>query len=45
MVKVSRSLKQLAIKVKMQGEALSKKLGRDPTIEEIAEELGVEKKM
>lgn len=43
MVKVSRSLKQLAIKVKMQGEALSKKLGRDPTIEEIAEELGVEK--
>ena len=27
----------------MQGEALSKKLGRDPTIEEIAEELGVEK--
>ena len=40
MVKVSRSLKQLAIKVKMQGEALSKKLGRDPTIEE---ELGVEK--
>ena len=43
MVKVSRSLKQLAIKVKMQGEALSKKLGRDPTIEEITEELGVEK--
>lgn len=43
MVKVSRSLKQLAIKVKMQGEALSKKLGRDPTIEEIAEKLGVEK--
>ena len=42
MVKVSRSLKQLAIKVKMQGEALSKKLGRDPTIEEIAEKLGVE---
>ena len=33
MVKVSRSLKQLAIKVKMQGEMLSKKLGRDPTIE------------
>ena len=43
MVKVSRSLKQLAIKVKMQGEMLSKKLGRDPTIEELAEAIGVEK--
>ena len=43
MVKVSRSLKQLAIKVKMQGEMLSKKLGRDPTIEELAESIGVEK--
>ncbi len=43
MVKVSRSLKQLAIKIKVQGEELSKKLGRDPTIEEIAEELNVEK--
>ena len=44
MVKVSRSLKQLAIKVKMQGEMLSKKLGRDPTIEELAEAIknGVE---
>ena len=41
MVKVS--LKQLAIKVKMQGEMLSKKLGRDPTIEELAEAIGVEK--
>ena len=41
MVKVSRSLKQLAIKVKMQGEMLSKKLGRDPTIEELAEAIGV----
>ena len=43
MVKVSRSLKQLAINVKMQGEMLSKKLGRDPTIEELAEAIGVEK--
>ena len=43
MVKVSRSLKQLAIKIKVQGEEFSKKLGRDPTIEEIAEELNVEK--
>ena len=37
------SIKQLAIKVKMQGEMLSKKLGRDPTIEELAEAIGVEK--
>ena len=43
MVKVSRSLKQLMVKVKVQGEALSKKLGREPTIEEIAAEIGVEK--
>ena len=43
MVKVSRSLKQLAIKAKSQGEILTKKLGREPTVEEIAETLGVEK--
>lgn len=43
MVKVSRSLKQLAIKAKTQGEFLTKKLGREPTIEEIAKELDVEK--
>lgn len=43
MVKVSRSLKQLAVKIKMQGEMLSKKFGREPTIEELAQEIGVEK--
>ncbi len=43
MVKVSRSLKQLAIKAKAQSETLTKKLGREPTIEEIATELEVEK--
>ena len=43
MVKVSRSLKQLAVKIRVQSEILSKKLGRDPTIEEIAEALNVEK--
>lgn len=43
MVKVSRSLKQLAVKIKMQGEMLSKKLGREPTIEELAQQIGVEK--
>ena len=43
MVKVSRSLKQLAIKAKSQSEILTKKLGREPTVEEIASELDVEK--
>ena len=43
MVKVSRSLKQLAIKAKLQTELLTKKFGREPTIEEIAKELDVEK--
>lgn len=43
MVKVSRSLKQIAIKAKSQSEILTKKLGREPSIEEIAKELDVEK--
>lgn len=43
MVKVSRSLKQLAIKAKAQSEVLTKKFGREPSIEEVAKELDVEK--
>lgn len=43
MVKVSRSLKQTAIKAKSQTEILTKKLGREPTIDEIAHELDIEK--
>ena len=43
MVKVSRSLKQIAIKAKSVSEILSKKLGREPSIDEIAKELNVEK--
>ena len=43
MVKVSRSLKQIAIKAKTQTEILTKKLGREPSIEELAHELDVEK--
>ena len=43
MVKVSRSLKQIAIKAKTQTEVLTKKLGREPSIEELAHELDVEK--
>lgn len=40
-VKVSRSLKELANKVRKKKDELSKKLGRLPTIGEVAEELGI----
>ncbi|CEP91620.1 RNA polymerase sigma-F factor [[Clostridium] sordellii] len=43
MIKVSRSLKQIAIKAKMKTEILTKKLGREPTIEELSKEVGVDK--
>ena len=43
MVKVSRSLKQLGVKAKAQTEILTKRLGREPTVEEIAKELDVSK--
>ena len=43
MIKVSRSLKQVAIKAKTQTEVLTKKLGREPTIEELAKAVGVDK--
>lgn len=43
MVKVSRSLKQIAIKSKTASEILMKKLGREPSIEEISKEIGVDK--
>ena len=43
MIKVSRSLKQIAVKAKVEGESLSKKLGREPTIDELSNALGVEK--
>ncbi|WP_331722104.1 RNA polymerase sporulation sigma factor SigF [Alkalithermobacter thermoalcaliphilus] len=42
-IKVSRSLKQINSKVKAQSEILSKKLGREPTIQEISDVLGVSK--
>ena len=45
MVKVSRSLKQIAIKAKTTSELLSKKLGREPSNEEIAVEINVEKEI
>lgn len=43
MIKVSRSLKQIAVKAKTEGETLSKKLGREPTIDELSKAIGVEK--
>lgn len=42
-IKVSRSLKQTATKVKITKEALFKKLGRDPTIQEISKEIKIPK--
>lgn len=41
-VKVSRSLKELSVKAVRERERLGIKLGRDPTISELAEALGVE---
>ncbi|MBU5307297.1 RNA polymerase sporulation sigma factor SigF [Clostridioides mangenotii] len=43
MIKVSRSLKQIAVKAKMQSELMTKKLGREPSVEELAQNLDVEK--
>lgn len=43
MLKVSRSLKELAYKSVQAGERLNTRLGREPTLEEISDELGVEK--
>ena len=42
MLKVSRSLKEIAYKAYQAKEALTEKLGREPLLEEIAEETGVE---
>ncbi|MCG8542469.1 MAG: RNA polymerase sporulation sigma factor SigF [Clostridia bacterium] len=42
-IKVSRSLKQTATKIKITKESLSKKFGREPTIQEIADELKLDK--
>ena len=43
MIKVSRSLKELAYKAYVCQEKLQEKWGRDPTITELAEHLGVER--
>lgn len=41
-VKVSRSLKELSLKVTRQREQFSKRCGREPTVSELAEEMKVE---
>ena len=43
MVKVSRSIKELAILARRKTEEFQKKQGRDPTIEELASAVGVER--
>lgn len=41
MIKVSRSLKEIAYKAKTAKEMMNNRLGREPTIDELAEELGI----
>lgn len=43
MIKVSRSLKEMGMKAKIARESLTCSLGREPTVEEIAREMGVSK--
>jgi RNA polymerase sporulation-specific sigma factor len=43
MIKVSRTLKETAIKVKMARELLNSKLGREPTLDEISQETSIER--
>ena len=43
MIKVSRSLKELSYKAQMLREQMQERLQRDPTLEELAQELNVEK--
>ena len=43
MIKVSRSLKETAMKAGLAREMLEKKYGREPTLEEISEETGIGK--
>jgi len=41
-IKVSRSLKELSVKAKNLTDKMSKEMGREPTVSELAKELGVE---
>lgn len=42
-VKISRSLKELAFKIQQSRERLTGKIGREPTVREVAEELGIDR--
>ncbi|MGN0298417.1 MAG: SigF/SigG family RNA polymerase sporulation sigma factor [Lachnospiraceae bacterium] len=41
MIRVSRSLKETGLKIRLAQEKLSKNLGREPTVEEVAKEAGI----
>lgn len=41
MIKVSRALKDQAMKARIERESLNRKLGREPTIDELAKQLGI----
>ena len=43
MIKVSRSLKETSVKIKRTREKLTNKFGREPTIEEICDELNLDR--
>ena len=43
MIKISRPLKETAVKAKYTCEVMTKKNGREPTVNEVAEELGIER--
>lgn len=45
MIKVSRSLKETAIKAAMARERFCREQGRDPTVEELGEQIGVEREL
>jgi len=42
-VKISRSLKEMAFKVQLAREKLTGKIGREPTVGEVAEEMGIQR--
>ena len=44
MIKVSRSLKELSYRIFQTREKMTDGLGREPTLEELSQEMGVEKK-
>ena len=43
MIKVSRSLKELSYRISQTREKMADGLGREPTLEELSQEMGIEK--